>query len=215
MAGQEARQAVACDLNAGALCLDFANTVRNRGREDEADGLEDYGRLLAWAERAGLLDRGRAGALARRAARRPRAAAAALKRAVTLRESLFGLFSAAASGREPHPMDFQPFNDFLVRAVPHLRLSNAPGGARWTWSGAEETLDGFLWPVAWSAAELLTSCDLERVSECDAEDCCWLFIDKSRNRSRRWCDMKTCGNRTKARRHYRRSRQARREFEAE
>jgi len=208
MGGQAAERRVAFDLSAGALCLDFANTVRNRGREDETDRLADYRLLLAWAEQAGLLDSGRADALKRQAARRPRAAAAALKRAVTLRDALFGVFSAVAAGREPHAMDFQPFNDFLVRAVPHLRLAHTSGGARWTWSGDEENLDGFLWPVAWSAAELLTSCDLGRVCECGAEDCRWLFIDTSRNRSRRWCDMKTCGNRVKARRHYRKSRKA-------
>jgi len=207
MAGQPTRQAALFDLTAGALCLDFANTVCNRGRGDETERLADYRLLLAWAEQAGLLDSPRADALARRAALRPRAGAAALKRALTLREALFGVFSAVAAGRDPHPMDLQPFNDFLVRAVPHLRLSHASGGARWSWSGAAESLEGFLWPVAWSAAELLTSCDLERVRECGAEDCRWLFVDASRNHSRRWCDMKTCGNRAKARRHYRRRRE--------
>jgi predicted RNA-binding Zn ribbon-like protein len=64
-----------------------------------------------------------------------------------------------------------------------------------------------LWPVARSAADLLTSQEQSRVRECAASDCGWLFLDLSRNRSRRWCDMETCGNRTKARRHYARSKQ--------
>lgn len=196
------------DLSGGALCLDFANTVYGRGRADEEDHLTGYAHLLSWAEQAGLLDRRRAELLDRRASRHPRAATTVLRRALALREALFGLFAAAAAGREPEPIDFQPFNDFLARALPHLRLCNGREGARWCWSGAGEELDGFLWPVAWSAAELLTSRDLERVTECGAEDCRWLFIDASRNRSRRWCDMKTCGNRAKARRHYHKSREA-------
>lgn len=66
-----------------------------------------------------------------------------------------------------------------------------------------------LWPVARSAAELLTSPDAQRVRECALRSCSWLFVDRSRNRRRRWCDMKTCGNRAKARRHYRRKQKSR------
>jgi len=53
--------------------------------------------------------------------------------------------------------------------------------------------------------DLLTSDRLSAVRECAADDCAWLFLDESRNRSRRWCDMKVCGNRQKARLHYHRS----------
>jgi predicted RNA-binding Zn ribbon-like protein len=67
-------------------------------------------------------------------------------------------------------------------------------------------LHRLLWPIAESAAELLTSQEVSSIRLCEAPDCDWLFLDNSRNRSRRWCDMKICGNREKARRHYRRSR---------
>jgi len=63
-----------------------------------------------------------------------------------------------------------------------------------------------LWPVAHDAAELLASDQLPRLRECAADDCCWLFLDESKNRSRVWCDMRVCGNRAKARRHYARTR---------
>jgi predicted RNA-binding Zn ribbon-like protein len=59
-----------------------------------------------------------------------------------------------------------------------------------------------LWPIAQSAADLMTSDKRNSVRQCGADDCAWLFLDESRNHSRRWCDMKTCGNRQKARRHY-------------
>jgi predicted RNA-binding Zn ribbon-like protein len=61
-----------------------------------------------------------------------------------------------------------------------------------------------LWPIASSAADLLTSERLKKVRLCEAKTCTWLFLDESRNHSRRWCDMKVCGNREKARRHYQR-----------
>ena len=63
-----------------------------------------------------------------------------------------------------------------------------------------------LWPIARSAAHLLTSAELTRVRECDGTSCNWLFFDRSRGGSRRWCSMESCGNRAKARRHYRRRR---------
>lgn len=66
-------------------------------------------------------------------------------------------------------------------------------------------LERILWPIAQSAAELLTSSELGTVRLCEAPDCAWLFLDQSCNRSRRWSDMKVCGNRQKARRHYQRT----------
>ncbi|MBI4413448.1 MAG: CGNR zinc finger domain-containing protein, partial [candidate division NC10 bacterium] len=74
----------------------------------------------------------------------------------------------------------------------------------WRWTGDGQRLDRMLWAVTRSAADLLTSGELAAVRECEAETCAWLFMDRSRNRSRRWCDMKACGNRAKARRHYER-----------
>ena len=68
-----------------------------------------------------------------------------------------------------------------------------------------EALERPLWPVLWAAAELLTSADRDRVRACASDPCRWLFLDLSRNRSRRWCSMEDCGNRAKARRHYARS----------
>jgi predicted RNA-binding Zn ribbon-like protein len=59
-----------------------------------------------------------------------------------------------------------------------------------------------LWPIVDAAADLLVRGEPERIKTCGSATCGWLFLDLSRNRSRRWCDMKDCGNRAKARRHY-------------
>jgi len=85
-----------------------------------------------------------------------------------------------------------------------------PSGSRfeWGWPGAAPDLDRVAWWVARSAAELLTSPDLTFVRECASYDCGWLFMDATKNRSRRWCDMRTCGKRAKSRRHYERRRAA-------
>ena len=84
------------------------------------------------------------------------------------------------------------------------RIGSEADSFTWEWTGDEAALDRMLWPVVGSAADLLTSEDLDRVGECQGDGCGWLFIDMSRNHSRRWCDMGDCGNRAKARRHYRR-----------
>ena len=71
----------------------------------------------------------------------------------------------------------------------------------WSLDGGDRLADP-LWPVLWDAAALLTSANLQRLGRCDDEHCGWVFLDHSRNRSRRWCAMEDCGNRAKARRHY-------------
>jgi predicted RNA-binding Zn ribbon-like protein len=91
-------------------------------------------------------------------------------------------------------------------ALAHFRVAWSPAGFGWEWDQANSGLDRVLWPVAWSAAELLTQGPLERIRECPGQDTCgWLFLDLSKNASRRWCDMRVCGNRAKARRHYERA----------
>jgi predicted RNA-binding Zn ribbon-like protein len=197
------------DLSAGALCLDFANALDGRGSDRPTERLARYGHLVAWGEQAGLLGPDEGRALEKEAGRHPRRAEAARGRAVALREALYRIFSARAAGGDPAPGDLDELNGFLGRALSHLHVRLAPGGPEWSWSAGPGDLDRVLWPVAWSAARLLTSEERERVRECCAATCCWLFLDRSRNRSRRWCDMKVCGNRDKARRHYRKKREAR------
>jgi predicted RNA-binding Zn ribbon-like protein len=79
-------------------------------------------------------------------------------------------------------------------------------GFVWDWHEVDGVLELPIWIVARSAADLLVSSELERVRECAGEKCDWLFLDASRNQSRRWCDMAACGNRAKAQRNYARRR---------
>ncbi|HSJ76949.1 MAG TPA: CGNR zinc finger domain-containing protein, partial [Gemmatimonadales bacterium] len=76
-------------------------------------------------------------------------------------------------------------------AVPHLQLG---------WEEEENTLDSVLWPVLWSAASLVSSDEASRIRVCASEDCGWMYVDRSRNGLRRWCQMESCGTREKTRR---------------
>jgi predicted RNA-binding Zn ribbon-like protein len=189
------------------LCLDFVNTLSDRPKCAE-EKLSTFGDLLEWGRRSSILSDAESDLLARSAARRPGEADRALRRALRFREAAYRVFSALAAGERPPPRDATELDRAVVKAFRALRLKADADGFRWYWGGAENALDRVLWPVARSTAELLTSNDRRWVRECAATDCSWLFLDQSRTRRRRWCDMSTCGNREKARRHYRRTKAA-------
>jgi predicted RNA-binding Zn ribbon-like protein len=198
----------AFDISGGALCLDFANTVDNRPQEHPRELLRGYADLVAWSRQAGAVSPQQAGQLLRAAARRKAAAQGALRRARRLRESLYRIFSAAAGGRTVPEEDVAALNATAETALGQLRVRRQGRRFAWDWNEAGPGLERMLWPVVRSAGELLTSDELGRVRECAAETCGWIFLDRSKNGSRRWCNMKVCGNRAKARRFYRRRKTA-------
>jgi predicted RNA-binding Zn ribbon-like protein len=181
------------DRCAGHLALDFANTVSGRGSAQPIDRLASYQDLLAFATQCEVLTPAAAHKLATRARRSPAAADAVLERAGALRDALYDLFAAVAEERPPPAAALADLN----RAVSRLEVG---ADWRWTWSCAPGGLDDMLGPITVAAAELLTGDQRTRVRMCAAETCAWVFLDTSKNHSRRWCDMKQCGNRAKARR---------------
>jgi predicted RNA-binding Zn ribbon-like protein len=194
------------EFSAGSLCLDFANTWGNRP-EPTGDRLAEYDDLVAWAEQAEVLSPGQSDSLRSRSRREPEAARRVFGEAFELRELIYRIFADLAKNRPPAASDVEHLNRSLAAALPRLRLQ--PGETdrwRWVWAESDPSLDRPLWPVVRSAADLITSSEVARVRECDLDTCAWLFLDTSRNRTRRWCDMATCGNRAKARRYYRRHR---------
>ncbi|NIN72229.1 MAG: hypothetical protein GTO46_09995 [Gemmatimonadetes bacterium] len=193
------------ELTGGSLCLDFANTVDSRLSAAPQERLGDYNDLVRWAVQSELLTAREARRLLAEAERKGGRAAAVLRRARELREAIFEVFSAKARGAPLPPAAIGTLNQELPKALVRLRLVEDGTGYCWEWKD-EDALDRVLWPVVRSAAELLTSDELGRVRECAAETCAWLFLDRSKNRSRRWCDMAVCGNRDKVRRFRQRSR---------
>jgi predicted RNA-binding Zn ribbon-like protein len=194
-------------FNAGWLCLDFTNTVQARPTSEKNDLIRSYDDLLGWARQATILTPGETAELAQAARAHPRQAAEALREVVALREALHATFSAHAA-RLPVPgRDLLTINKAIGQAMTRAGVSPAAGGGfEWSWPHVRPGLDRVAWWVARSAAELLTSERVTFVRECAGYDCGWLFLDGTRNRSRRWCDMATCGNRAKGRRHYERRR---------
>lgn len=195
------------EFSAGVLCLDFVNTLGDRPRCAN-EGLRGYEDLLRWVEEAGAVSSDILERVRRRARRRSGEARGILQRALGLRECLYRVFSAVARGEQPCDCDLAPLNAMLSEALPHLRLQGGETGTRWVWAGPLTRPDRLLWSVARSAADLLTSDEAGLVRECASDRCSWMFLDRSRSKRRRWCDMSTCGNRAKARRHYAKKKRA-------
>ena len=188
------------------VALDFVNTVDHRNDpERRKELLHTYGDLVLWARQANLVSQSESERLGARAARSTGQARAALRRAKLLREALYRIFRAIAEERQPVPADVALLDSMDKQAMAHRRIGrHMEGGFGWHWRMDGADLDLILWQVAKAGAELLTSDLVYSVRACAAESCRWLFMDTSRNRSRRWCDMKICGNRAKARKFYQR-----------
>ena len=193
-------------LMGGRLSLDFANTADWHASEQPVEFLTSYDELVAWGLHVGTLTNPQAQRMLDRAAVRPLEAMAALHEAINLREVIYRLFSAIAQGNVPAADDLEAFNVELALVLARSQIVPTAEGYAWDWTGDEDALDRMLWPVVRDAADLLTSGELSRVGRCADERCGWLFVDTSRNHSRRWCSMEACGNRAKARRHYHKSR---------
>lgn len=187
------------EFSGGALCLDFANTVSERPTPTPVERLETCDDLLLWAERAGILTAADARRRAHRARRQPQMASRALADAKICRELVYGVCADAAAGRDLRA-SLDELSKALRRLLPSTALTLDKGAPAWSYAGAPQGSDALLWPILWSAAELLTSDQRGQIRECEARDCGWLFLEASRGHRRRWCNMRVCGNREKVRR---------------
>lgn len=197
------------DFDAGALCLDFANTLDWHASATPEEELTSYPRLVTWGMEAGLLSLEEAVHLELRGVENPAAAAHWLAEAIRLREALYRVFVAIAytrPGGPADPADLAIITEFWQQAAQSMRLEQAAGAFHWQWALQADDLGRVLWPVVHSAVQLLESEQRERIGQCqDDRGCGFLFLDTSRNRSRRWCSMESCGNRAKAARHHARA----------
>jgi len=201
------------DLEGGTIALDFVNTVSGmRAAANPRDRLAGYADLVYWAEQVGLIDARQAVALYREAERHPQRAAAAHAEAIGRREALHDVVVSAIDGQATPAGALETVNAWIADALARRRFRPAGPGRFETELEDDGDLLAFLRPIAVDAGDLLeqeVSSGLVGVcAERDVGRCAWLFLDTSRNHSRRFCSMKDCGNRAKQRRHYQRSRNA-------
>ena len=130
-----------------------------------------------------------------------------MTRAANVRSLFAGIFDALAHDGTPSDADLEELKEAYARAVKSARLELGADGLVWSWAGLTG-VDRVLHPVVVSVVELMGSDDARRVKVCGESTCGWMFIDRSKNASRRWCSMQICGSRTKMRRHYRNKKNA-------
>jgi len=191
-------------LERGKLCLDFVNTVDWRNSKTrKKEILPDFSALILWSKKIGILEDKAVQILFKNALKQPNKAKQVYEKAIELRELLFRLFSSMETTGQASSHDLSIFNKFLADSMgKSCCLTPFDNGFIWSFCSGTDSMDLFLDPIIKSAADLLVSSELKRVKQCADDACGWLFMDKSRNNSRRWCSMKDCGNRAKAHRHY-------------
>jgi predicted RNA-binding Zn ribbon-like protein len=188
----------------GHVALDFANTLDWRLRARPVETLVTFSDLLRWAWSAALIEGHGARALRAWGEAHPRRAAAALAGAVQVREAIAVLCAARVAGRALPGGALEEIERGARSAWQARALRPSGGGAAWTWREPDPAPERPAQAVALEAVRLVTSSRFERVRQCGDAECGWFFLDTSRNMTRRWCSMESCGNRNKARRFYRR-----------
>ncbi|MGA8274377.1 MAG: ABATE domain-containing protein [Candidatus Sulfotelmatobacter sp.] len=200
-----------------ALCLDFLNTLHDAGAEDPEEELSSDAEVTAWAAQAGILSGSEAGRLHARALRNyaplelpGKKRGSLLDDARALREALRQMFRRAVRDRTVAPRYVESLNLLLERlpAVGRIEKSNGDGEWRLNWQSQAGGAEKIFYAIVKSAAELVATGRWRAVRECASDSCTWMFLDTSKNHSRRWCEMARCGNRDKVHQFRARSRHA-------
>ncbi len=192
----------------GALCLDFCNSGQGARGASGTEWIAGFPDLIDWLEAAEAVTVGQAARLRRAGAASPRAATRVWGRAIKFREALFRVLNAKAQGGAVAREGLSNIEAEHARSVSFARLSRTGEAYAWSLDPSASALEAAMQPLVESAVSLLTSAKLERLGRCGRSTCTWLFIDETRNHSRRWCEMASCGNVLKVRRHREKARSA-------
>ena len=186
-------------LFAGHPALELVNTLDLRFSANPQELLPSYAELLRFAAQMRLLTAEQARKLGRTV--HPQDGQRVLAATLDLREALTAVLYAWVDGSKPPDGQVKILEAHFHAAALHRSLRGGDERLVWNWSGLEQQAELPLWMLAQWASDLLVSEDAKQVKSCGDPTCRWLFLDLSKNHTRRWCDMKTCGNRMKARRY--------------
>jgi predicted RNA-binding Zn ribbon-like protein len=180
--------------------LDLVNTLDWRFRANGSEELlASYGDVVDFVEQSQLIDAKRGRHL--RNGAHAFAANRTLEQVRALREALADLLYSGLDEHDVSSASVRTLEKFLHEARAQTRLTRHGTRLQWDWDGAESKAEFPLWVLTRAASRLMLSENVEKVRACGNPDCRWLFLDTSKNHTRRWCDMKICGNRMKARRY--------------
>ncbi len=185
--------------------LAFVNTLEyDRGRVKEH--LPTLDLALSWLFEHDLLHRETREDLTTRIASDPMAGERALRRIGRVRGAIRELLVASVEHRPPAARSLAEVNRAL-RFHYVTYLVPAPDGVSLDHRHEGDPVEGALGRLAESVARELTQGRPERLRVCENPECRWIFVDTSHSGRRKWCDMRTCGNRVKVARHRQRRRE--------
>ena len=192
-------RAATLDLVGGSLALDFTNTSSGRGTPSHQEHLRDFETLVQWVEHARVVTPPNCLYFREQATRRPKRAAAIFERALAVRELIWRIGQTLAERRTIS----EPLRDELVavhaKSLAFAEIKSRDEAFIWAWNPRRDLEAAILGPITLSALSLLMEKDLSRTKRCEGKACGWLFFDATKNKSRRWCEMRVCGNRAKVR----------------
>jgi predicted RNA-binding Zn ribbon-like protein len=204
-----ARPFAASDLVGGHPALDLVNTVTARNTAVPVDWLDSFERLVEWASLASTLDKKELKLLINHAAAASLGANRALGRIKRFREVLHTAYSALLAGERVPQASLDQLGATWQEAQSRTRLEHSAGAVAACLTFDRSGLDLIRDTLAAGAIELLRNLPANRARVCAGDRCGWLFIDSSKGGQRVWCDMATCGNAAKTRRHQNQNRRAR------
>jgi len=190
----------AFELIAGHPALDLVNTLDWRFREEPPpeELLKGWDDLARFTEQSDLMSNVQVRRLLRNVGESKGAQIVAAVR--ELREAAARVLYAALGGDDPPASSIKLLEHYFREARESQHLSWDGDKLAWELAQPPAPAELPLWMLALCVAELATSDQMQTLRECGNPECRWLFLDTSKNHTRRWCDMKICGNRMKARR---------------
>jgi predicted RNA-binding Zn ribbon-like protein len=187
-------------LDGGLLCLDFVNTVQTRKKKPSHEYLSAYATFLDWCIKVEVVSEEEKQELALLSEASPRNTEEAFQHILQVRDTFYSFFSQKAAGTNVDYPTLNSFNTLVSKAMSHIGFANDKDGLKQVWLNGGDDLASPLWKVIKSAYDILTSPDARYIKECSA--CGWLFLDRTRSHTRRWCNPLECGSTDKAIRYY-------------
>ena len=182
----------------GDLSLDFVNTVHDRHEDPLRDLLKNYLDLVTWVYFAAAINNSQKERLLQKGQENQLKANQIYRDSIQLREVFYDFIINTINRNEVPQANMQLINQWYSRASSSLELTRLDNRFVLDWKAGSFELESVLWPIIKAFVNLVISEDRNRIKQCS--NCGYLFVDNSKNKSRRWCSMEICGNRVKARR---------------
>ena len=154
---------------------------------------------MQWVAHARILTPGDCAYIRTAAASRPKLARAFFERLIEIRELIWMIATSLAEQRPVAEKLRASLTAAHAESLRHAEIKMREGVFIWVWDPRRDIQAAILGPITLSAMTLLMETDLLRTKCCAGLECGWLFFDTTKNKRRRWCEMRVCGNRAKVR----------------